>query len=82
MTSVCRRNKYVVVEESDEAHCCNCDGNHVPKFLECPVRMKEVAVARIRAIQEVSHVEAVKLAERERGDKMAVDAPQPAVNAV
>ena len=46
---------------SDEA-CCNC-GNPIPKFPECPVRMKEVTVARIRPIQQVSYVEAVKIAE-------------------
>lgn len=54
MASVCLRNKYVVVEESDEA-CCYFDGNHVPG--SALLRMKEVAVARIGAIQQVSYVE-------------------------
>lgn len=78
MASVCPRNKYVVVEESDEACCCNCDGNHVPKILECPVRMKDVTVARIRPIQQVSYVQAVKIAEGVSREKV-VDVPQSAV---
>jgi metal-sulfur cluster biosynthetic enzyme len=32
-------------------------------FPVCPVRMNEIAVTRIRAIQQVAYVEAVKIAE-------------------
>jgi hypothetical protein len=81
-SSFCRRNKYVIVEESDEACCCNCDGNQVPEFPECPVRMREVAVARIKTIQQVSYVEAVKIAEGGSRDEMVVDVPQSIVNAM
>ena len=75
-------NKYVVVEESDEACCCNCDGNHIPEFPECPVRMKEVAVPWIRAIQHVSYKEAVKIPEGVSREDIVVDVPQSAMNAM
>ena len=78
---VFRMNKHVVVEESDETRCCNCDGNHKSKFPDFPVRMKEVAVVRIRAIQQVCYVEAVKIAEGVSREEMVVDVPQSAVNA-
>ena len=80
VASVCRRNTYVVVEESDEECRCNCDGNHVPKLPECSVWMKKVAVARIRAIQQVFYVETVRIAEGVSREEMVVDVPQSAVN--
>lgn len=70
MSSICRRN--ISVEESEDARCCSCDGNHVPEFTECPVRLKEVKVARIRAAEQVSYTEAVKIVKRV-DDAMAVD---------
>ena len=39
---------------------CNCGGDHISEFPECPVRVKEVEVSRIRAVQQISYVEAVK----------------------
>jgi metal-sulfur cluster biosynthetic enzyme len=39
-------------------------------FPECPVRMKEVAEARVRAIQQISYVVAVKIAEGVSRDEM------------
>jgi hypothetical protein len=65
------------INMSDEA-CCNCDGNHVPKFPECPGQM-DVTVARIRPNLQVSFVEAVKIAEGVSREEMVVDVPQSAV---
>ena len=48
-------------------------------FPECPVRM-DVTVARIRAIQQVSCVEPVKIAVGVNREEMVVDIPQSAVN--
>lgn len=42
------------------AKCCNCVGDHISEFPECPVRVKEVEVSRIRAVQQILYVEAVK----------------------
>lgn len=67
MSSICRRN--ISVEESEDARCCSCDGNHVPEFTECPVRLKEVKVARIRA---VAYAEAVEIVEGESRDVEAM----------
>jgi hypothetical protein len=44
--------------------------------------MKEVAVARIRAIQQISYVEAVKIAGGVSVDEMEVNVPQSTVNAM
>ena len=46
------------------------------------MRMMEVAVARIRAIQPVSYEEAVKIAEGLSREEMEVDVPQYAVDAM
>ena len=32
-SSVCKQN--IIVEESKDALCCNCDGDHIPEFSEC-----------------------------------------------
>jgi hypothetical protein len=53
------------------------------QFPECPVKTKEVAVARIRAIQQDSYVQAVKIAEGVSSrEEMVGDVPQSAVNAM
>ena len=57
--------------ESEDARCCHCDGNHVPGFPECPVRLK-VRVGRVRAVEKVSCVEAVKIVEAARRDDEAM----------
>lgn len=48
-----------------EAKCCNCGGEHVHKFMKCPVRVQETKVTRVRAIQHVSYPEVVKSGRRE-----------------
>ena len=45
-------------------------------FPECLAWMKEVAAARIRAIQQVFYVEEVKIAEGVSREEMVVDVPQ------
>lgn len=68
MSSVCRKN---VAEESEDVRCCNCAGNHVPNS-------PEFEVARVRAVQQVSYMEAREIVEGASGaDDMAVDALQP-----
>lgn len=59
----------ISVEESEDARCCYCDGNQVPEFTECLVRVKEVKVARIRA---VSYADAVYIVEGESRDVKAM----------
>lgn len=45
--------------------------------------MKEVEIARIRAVQQVSYMEAVQMVGGSGNEEeMAVDAPQPAENVV
>jgi hypothetical protein len=44
--------------ESEDIRCCNCAGNHIPNSPECLVRVKEFKVARVRAVQQVSYMEA------------------------
>jgi hypothetical protein len=46
--------------KSVNVKCCNCGGDYISEFPECPVRVKEVEVSRIRAVQQISYVEAVK----------------------
>lgn len=60
----------------DEVKCCNCKGDHAPEFLECPVRVKANEVARVRSVQHVSYLEAVR---RTSGmeETMEVEPPQP-----
>lgn len=47
VSSVCRREEYCM---PDEVKRCNCEGEHAPEFLECPVRVKENEVARVRLV--------------------------------
>lgn len=35
----------------DDVECCNCGGKHGHEFPECPIRVKEAEIARIRAVQ-------------------------------
>lgn len=67
----------MIVEEFEDARCCKGDGNHVPEFPDCPVRVKEVKVGRIRAV-EVSYAEAGKIVEAASRDDetMVVDGAQ------
>lgn len=57
---ICGENHYegeCVAEENGEgAKCCNCSGDHEVKSLECPIRVKEIEIAKIRAVQRVSYV--------------------------
>lgn len=51
MSSVCKEcdlSNYFAAED-DDMECCNCGGNHVHELPECPVRVKEAEIARIRA---------------------------------
>lgn len=54
VSSVCQQNQDVV-EESDNVQCSNCGGNRIAEFLECPARVKEFEVARIRDVQQLSY---------------------------
>lgn len=38
-----------------------------PKFLECPVRLKEIEVARVRGVQLVPYLEALRRLEGTSG---------------
>lgn len=51
----------------DEVKCCNCGGEHAPKILKCPVRVKKTAVARARCVQRVSYLEEVRRVEGTSG---------------
>jgi hypothetical protein len=66
--------KYPGTGEFEGVRCCNCDGNHVPNSPECPVRVKEYEVARVRAIQQASFTEAREIVGVSGAEDMAVDA--------
>ena len=68
VSSVCRREEY------HEGKCCNCGGEHVPEFLGCLVRVSENEVARVRSVQRVTYLEAVRRLER-KGETMVVEPP-------
>ena len=55
-------------------------GSYFLIFPECHVRVKEVELSRIRAVQQISYLEVVKSVEGARGhsseEHMVVDAPQ------
>lgn len=79
MSNVCRWEKYDI-EVCVNGKCCNYGGDHTLDFLECPLRVKEVEMSRIRVAQRISYVEAVKRVEGARGNNledMEVDALQP-----
>jgi hypothetical protein len=67
---VCRWREYIEERCVEERRCCNCGGDHDPKFLECPVRVKEIEVANVRAVNQISYVEGIKRIEK------TSDAPQ------
>ena len=52
------------------------------QFPECPVKVKEVKVARFRAVEKLSYAEAVKIVEASSRDDeaMAVDDTQQSVD--
>lgn len=43
--------KCLVEENGQGAKCCNCVGEHEAQSLECPCRVKETDVAKIRAVE-------------------------------
>jgi hypothetical protein len=51
----------------DEVKCCNCRGEHASEFLECPFRVKETEVERVRGVQSVSYLEAERRVEGPNG---------------
>ena len=53
----------------------NSGGDHDPEFLEYHVRVKEIEVAKVRAVNQISYVEEIK-----RVEEMVVGAPQPVGN--
>lgn len=57
----------------------NCGGEHAPEFLGCPVRVKENEVARVRRVQSVSYLEAVRKLKGTSGgeEQMVVEPPRP-----
>ena len=58
VSSVCRQKELLL--KSMNVKCCNCGGDYISEFPECPVRVKEVEVSRIRAVQQIFNVETVK----------------------
>jgi hypothetical protein len=45
--------KCLVEENGQGAKCCNCVGEHEAQSLECPCRVKETEVAKIRAVESL-----------------------------
>ena len=76
VSCVCRREEY---QMPYEGKCCNCGGEHAPEFLECPVRVNENEVARVRSAQRVSYLEAVRRSEGTSGEEeaMVIEPPRP-----
>ena len=85
VSSVYRLKEYVI-EESVNVKCYNCGGDHISKFPEWPVRVKEVEGSSIRAVQQIAYVEGVKSIIGAKGhsseEDTVVDAPQPVANVV
>ena len=57
---------------------CNCGGNHEAPAFECPTRVKENEVAKVRAVQSISYAAAVKRVEGWNGapeESMVVERP-------
>lgn len=70
---MCQQKQYI----GDDLRRCNCGGNHLAEFLECPARVKEFEGAQIRAVQ-VSYMEAQEIVGVSGAEEdMAVDAQQP-----
>ena len=64
VSSLCRRTEYVeeqCVEGVCRRRCCNCGEDHDPEFLECPVRVKEIEVAKVRAVNQISFTKILPL---------------------
>ena len=70
---MCRREGY---RTPDEVKCCNCGDEHSPTFLERPVKVKN-EVARVRSVQRVSYLEAVRRLEGTRVGEEAMVVEQP-----
>lgn len=79
--SVCRQTEYT--EERCVIKgwpCYNCGGDHDSEFVECPVRVKEVEVAKVKVVHQISNVEAIKRIERaSEVEEIVVDGAQPIV---
>ena len=68
---------HIMCFKSDEnVTCCNCGGNHEVMSLECPTRVKENEVSKVRAVQSISYAAPVKRVEVLNGapeESMMVD---------
>jgi hypothetical protein len=60
----------------------NCGGDHDPEFLECPVRVKEIEVAKVRVVNQIAYAEESKRFEKtsDASEEKVVDRPQPVIN--
>lgn len=68
----------MLVNDGNDLRCCNCGGNHIAEFLECPAMVKEFEEAPIWVVQQVSYTEAQEIVGESRAEEaMAVDAQQP-----
>ena len=50
VSSECRQTEYTEESCVERRRCWNCGGDHDPEFLECPVRVKEIEVEKVRAV--------------------------------
>ena len=82
VSSVCRGTEYIEERCVEGRRCCNSGGDHEPECPECPVRLKEIEVAKDRVANRISYVEAITIIEKasDVSEDMVVDTPQPVVN--
>lgn len=62
--------------EDDGVECRNCGGKHAHEFPECPVRVKEAEITRIRAVHRVSYAEQARIVKQCWSVSVAVETPQ------